>query len=97
MKLRRLRVYFSVLNGEIELTNPHLHAFCRRNSVIVVKNVNSLASLWYLRVCCKALIRSFPADIRLLKVHNKNTRTRCEILSKLTIKTPVVSFCCLYS
>ena len=29
-----------------------------------------------------------PADIYLLKVNNRNTRTRCEICSKLTIKTP---------
>ena len=29
-----------------------------------------------------------PAGIYLLKVNNKNTRTRCEISSKLTIKTP---------
>ena len=29
-----------------------------------------------------------PAGIYLLKVNNKNTRTRCEICSKLTIKTP---------
>ena len=28
-----------------------------------------------------------PASIYLLKVNNKNTRTRCEICSKLTIKT----------
>ena len=31
---------------------------------------------------------NFPAGIYLLKVNNKNTRTRCEICSKLTIKTP---------
>ena len=30
----------------------------------------------------------YPAGIYLLKVDNKNTRTRCEICSKLTIKTP---------
>ena len=30
----------------------------------------------------------FPADIYLLKVKNRNTRTRCEICSKLTMKTP---------
>ena len=30
----------------------------------------------------------FPAGIYLLKVNNRNTRTRCEICSKLTIKTP---------
>ena len=29
-----------------------------------------------------------PADIYVLKVNNRNTRTRCEIFSKLTIKTP---------
>ena len=28
------------------------------------------------------------AGIYLLKVNNRNTRTRCEIYSKLTIKTP---------
>ena len=32
-------------------------------------------------------IRSFPAGIYLLKVNNRNTRTRCEICSKLTIET----------
>ena len=31
---------------------------------------------------------STPAGIYLLKVDNKNTRTSCEICSKLTIKTP---------
>ena len=29
-----------------------------------------------------------PADIYMFKVNNRNTRTRCEIRSKLTIKTP---------
>ena len=29
-----------------------------------------------------------PAGIYLLKVNNRNTRTRCEICLKLTIKTP---------
>ena len=32
--------------------------------------------------------RTKPAGIYLLKVNNRNTRTRCEIRSKLTIKTP---------
>ena len=32
-------------------------------------------------------MRSFPAGIYLLKVNNRNTRTRCERCSKLTIKT----------
>ena len=29
-----------------------------------------------------------PAGIYLLKIDNRSTRTRCEICSKLTIKTP---------
>ena len=31
---------------------------------------------------------SYPANIYLFKVNNKNTRKRCKIRSKLTIKTP---------
>ena len=30
----------------------------------------------------------FPVGIYLFKVNNKSTRTKCEICSKLTIKTP---------
>ena len=42
------------------------------------------------------VFRFFPAGIYLLKVNNRNTRTRCEICSKLTIKTPERTFWCLY-
>ena len=35
--------------------------------------------------CCFGV---FPANIYLFKVNNRNTRNRCEISSKLTIKTP---------
>ena len=31
--------------------------------------------------------KGIPAGISLLKVNNRNTRTRCEICSKLTIET----------
>ena len=34
------------------------------------------------------LIMQYPAGIYLLKVNNRNTRTRCEICLKLTIKIP---------
>ena len=34
------------------------------------------------------LFDSYPANIYLFKVNNKNTRKRCEICSKLTVKTP---------
>ena len=33
-------------------------------------------------------IYALPAGIYLFKVNNRNTRTRCEIYSKLTINTP---------
>ena len=33
-------------------------------------------------------LENFPAGICLLKVNNRNTRTKCEICSKLTIKKP---------
>ena len=39
---------------------------------------------------------SYPVGIYLLNVNNRNTRTRCEICSKLTIKTPWALFWCLY-
>ena len=32
---------------------------------------------------------SYPVGIYMFKVNNSNTETRCEICSKLTIKTPV--------
>ena len=37
---------------------------------------------------CKNEFTCNPAGIYLLKVNNRNTRTRCVICSKLTIKTP---------
>ena len=47
-------------------------------------------------LCCESLLSSCisaPAGIYLLKVNNRNTRTSCEICSKLT---PLASFCCLF-
>ena len=43
------------------------------------------------------LTNAFPASIYLFKVNNRNTRTRCEICSKLTIKTPERRQRCRYS
>ena len=40
---------------------------------------------WYL---LKSLCYTMPVGIYMFKVHNRNTRTRCEICLKLTIKTP---------
>ena len=33
-------------------------------------------------------MRTYPANFYLFKVNNRNTPKRCEICSKLTIKTP---------
>ena len=44
-------------------------------------------------------VPDYPAGIYLLKVNNRNTRTRCEICSKLTVKATErrqASFWCLY-
>ena len=35
-----------------------------------------------------SVLSPFPTGIHLLKVENRNTRTRCEIYSQLTMKTP---------
>ena len=36
----------------------------------------------------RTLPNIYPAGSYMFKVNNRNTRTRCEICSKLTIKTP---------
>ena len=44
----------------------------------------------------RALKIPFPAGNYMFEVNNRNTRARFEIYSKLTIKTPIASFWCLY-
>ena len=36
----------------------------------------------------KTLINPYPANIYFFKVNNRGTRKKCEICSKLTIKSP---------
>ena len=66
-------------------------ALCRFHSL------HHCHSLPLIAICCHSLsldvplvclFITIPAGIYLLKVNNRNTRTRCEICSKLTIKTP---------
>ena len=57
-----------------------------------------LETLWRIKCYCNSYLKlrsstvtkifSNPASIYLFKVSNRNTRTRCEMYSKLTIKTP---------
>ena len=49
-----------------------------------------LLSLNKLMLAEYVLEQTFPTSIYLLKSNNKNTGTRCETCSKLTIKTPAV-------
>ena len=79
-----------------------LFRHCLKNDKAVMmiawrKTGNSEELLKKLFVCCQmaAMPRMsnnteiYPVGIYLLKVNNRNTRTRCEMCSKLTIKTPV--------
>ena len=47
-----------------------------------------LATVIRLKMMKNAFYFMFPVGIYLLKVNNRNARARCEICSKLTIKTP---------
>ena len=62
------------------------------NLVATAKNDSVLNKKLLQRVskCIKYqhLARRFPAGIYQLRVNNRNTRTRCEICSNLSIKTP---------
>ena len=51
-----------------------------RKDICVLGNVLTL----------QIILRNYPANIYLFKVNNRNSRKRCEICSKLTIKTPGV-------
>ena len=56
--------------------------FAQKITAIII-NV-ALLFIYFLKNTEKA----YPAGIYLLKVNNRNTRKRCEICPKLTIKTP---------
>ena len=61
----------------------------RGNSISMLKSF-MLSNSWMSPCCLKIIenINTFPVGIYLLKVNNRNTRTSCEICSKLTIKIP---------
>ena len=54
---------------------------------IYIWNCAETSSQWfYAKHVCR--VTSYPAGNYLFQVNNRNTSTRCEIYSKLTIKTP---------
>ena len=64
--------------------------YCKDLNILLVNNVSiiSVIEKWWSNLT-EYFEKILPAaNIYLLKVNNKNTRKRCEICSKLTIKTP---------
>ena len=55
----------------------------KKNSMI--NSVNSVNNSIYMS---NSVYGNFPVDNCMFKVNNRNIRTRCEICSELTIKTP---------
>ena len=60
----------------------------RADRVNAIKRPSSFKKGRKLKCSCIYNEAFNPAGIYLLKVNNRNTRTRCVICSKLTIKTP---------
>ena len=59
--------------------------YVKNNFNRLVMNITQINFLYRQNV---HVLRLIPAGIYLLEVNNRNTRTRCEICSNLTIKTP---------
>ena len=72
----------------------NLRSFNEQQVLLDKKGLESLENLegnfckWNLLYLEIAVNKSFPAGNYMFKVNNRNTRTRCEICSKLTIKIP---------
>ena len=66
---------------------PFLSGFCNKCSTSI--KIIVIATLYIIPFKSFKLLRNnCPAGNYMFKVNNRNTRTRCEICSKLTIKTP---------
>ena len=64
------------------------------NTLTVCHCQNLSETGFYFNSFPKMIPKAIPAGIYLLKVNYRNTRARCEICSKLTIKTSEWSHCC---
>ena len=74
-------------NGRIMLTmDPEIS---KSFTEFIPKKVKDLHGVTKKHLKAKVVLnKTYPAGIYLLKANNRNTRTRCEICSKLTINTP---------
>ena len=69
------------------------NCFSQNRYISVIRWSSHWQTLWNTEVFTVCTV---PAGIYLLKANSRNTRTRCKICSKLTIKTPGHQFWCLY-
>ena len=83
-------IFFSLKCSELRCKQLRTHFF-------FFPNIFWIICLWLFsgktrfknssKCCNKTRITHYPTNIYLLKVNNRNSRKRCEICSKLTIKT----------
>ena len=60
---------------------------CQVDKKCILTNLKLISRSYRIQSIC-VLSGCYPAGDYMVKVNNRNTRTRCEICSKLTIKTP---------
>ena len=74
----------SELNEELLLRREKLSV----NPTVFEDIDKNMVKVHHYRPKAVLVLQNYPVDIYLLKVNNRNNKTRCEICSKLTIKTP---------
>ena len=82
-------VYKGVIINFIKFTGKHL--FCLFLVTLQAYSTTSLKRTRSQEFSCELyeiFLKSFPANVHLFKVNNRNNRKRCKICSKLTIKIP---------
>ena len=85
-KIGKTTASFSIkIQGLSQIQNPKMVIYVLYKCLRKMEKVSRAQVLW-LELFGKR--KDNPVGIYLLKVNNRNTRTRCEICSKLTIKTP---------
>ena len=88
-----MQINIIFLQVDIITLNVHRQTYPKYPKRISLQYLcNILRKTWRMKLifCLQTNIRGFfnPTSIYLHKVNSRNTRTRCEICSKLTIKTP---------
>ena len=87
-------LYLRSVSFKDPMSPPNPVSFLCNYSTYILYHIATLTRLDSYDVHQKSLkdfaevININPANIYLFKVNNRNTRNRCEICSKLTIKTP---------